>query len=74
MSARQQQNIRTRPTCPPYAVSTATAEDEEGGGGGLTVQAGGSVPAVGTDTLILTDFIDTGSSVQTGGALTVINI
>ena len=49
-------------------------EEEEEGGGGLTVVAGGSVPAVSTDTLVLTDFIDAGSSVQTGGALTVINI
>lgn len=41
---------------------------------GLTVLAGGAVPASGADALELTDFIDAGSSVQAGGALTVVYI
>lgn len=53
------------------AVSMATAKNE---GGKLTVLTGRSVPAVGTDALVLTDFIDAGSSVQTGGALAVVYI
>lgn len=45
-----------------------------GGGGGLTVLAGGSVPAVGADAPIPTDFVDARPSVQTGGALTVVDV
>lgn len=48
--------------------------EERGRGRGLTVLAGGAVPASGADALELTDFIDAGSSVQAGGALTVVYI
>lgn len=41
---------------------------------GLTVPTGRPVPAVSTDALVLTDFIDAGASVQAGGALTVVYI
>lgn len=58
-----------------HSNMSAQHRDEEGGrGGGLTVLAGRSVPAFSTDALILTDFIDTGCSIQTGGALTVVYI
>lgn len=49
-------------------------EDEEGGGRGLTALAGGSVPARGADAAVPADLVDAGSSLQTGGALTVVDV
>lgn len=55
-------------------VRRAGEEDEGGGRGALTVLAGGAVPAVGADALVLTDFVDAGASVQAGGALAVVYV